>query len=530
LAEHARILELSHDSVIIYDKNGVIGYWNDGAENLYGWSREEAVGRRCQELLLTEFPAAEVGQSCEVEGRWSGEIVRTRRDGTRLTLASRWVLRRDAEGRPIGVIESSADLTEQRRADLQIKTSERRYRTIFDAAGFAIWESDWAEAMRIATASAPSGSDLAAWLSANPDILRAALATTTIRNANEATAILCGAASRETLVGMNLGGRYMPKAVEPLANLVAALAKGAARVECEIQARTLDDRVVDVVLRVTVPSEDARWSNLLVMAVDVTERNDARARMEQAHAELAHAARVSMLGQLASSIAHEVNQPLTAIINYGKSAKRFLGRPEPDLLELDGCLEKILSNGTRAADIVGRVRGLARKAAPEIAPLDIADLIDDTIALIQREAHAQSVTIVRLRTASVPIVIADRVQVQQVLMNLLINGIQAMAEITDRFKELSIEITPFDDGFIEVAVMDCGSGFPAEREVRMFEPFFTTKADGMGMGLSICRSIVEHQGGRISARNNPVHGSTVAFTLPCCPPLTAEPVAPHILI
>ncbi|MGK9235340.1 PAS domain-containing protein [Inquilinus limosus] len=515
LGEQARILELSHDTVIIRDSQDVILYWNDGAEQLYGWRRDEAVGKTCGQLLQCRFPSAEIEAALDAEGQWSGEVVRTRRDGTRLVLASRWLRRRDPDGRPIGVIESSADLTEQRRADALVQASERRYRTIFHSAGFATWESDWSETVRIVTEQASGGESLKAWLAAHPDVVQRAIGAAVIRNANQAAVELFDAAGREALVGSNLCGRYLPEGAGALADILVALADGAAAAESEVRIRTLRNRIVDVVLRVTLLPEGERWSHVLVMAFDVTERNEARARIERSSAELAHAGRVSLLGQLAASIAHEVNQPLTAIVNYGRSARRWLNRPQPDLEEVAGCVDRIVSNATRAADVVSRVRSLARKVAPQPEPVDLSELIEDALALIQREARAGEVVVRRTGGPGLPRVLADRVQVQQVLMNLLMNGIQAMREVTDRKRELCIDTSVLPDGMLRVAVQDCGTGLPAGGgEARIFEPFYTTKADGMGMGLSICRSIIEGQGGRISASNNEEVGATVAFTLP----------------
>ncbi len=521
LGEQARILELSHDTVIIRDRDETIRYWSDGAERLYGWSRQEALGERCNTLLHSSFPSAEVAAALETAGQWSGEVIRTRRDGTRLVLASRWLLRRDPEGRPIGVIESSADVTEQRRADAERRASEERYRTIFEAAGFATWESDWSKAMRIATEEAPSDEPLEAWLAARPERVQTAIGNAVIRNVNQAAVALFGAASKADLVGKDLCGRYMPECAPEFAHIIATLAGGAGAAENETRLRMLDGRIADIVLRVTLLPGCEGWSHVLVMAFDVTERNEARARLEQTSAELAHAARVSMLGQLAASIAHEVNQPLTAIINYGKSARRWLARPEPDLAELSECLEKIISNGTRAGDVIGRVRSLARKAAPQTESLDLDDLIDDAIALIQHEARALNVVIRRSGKAG-PAVVGDRIQIQQVLVNLLMNGIQAMRDMETHKRELCVSIDAFQPGHVRVAVQDCGSGFPDGGAMRIFEPFFTTKKEGMGMGLSICRSIIEAQGGRIEASNNVGTGATVSFTLPA---VKAESVA-----
>lgn len=526
LSEQARILELSHDTVIIRDSNDVILYWNDGAEQLYGWTRQEAVGKTCSELLECRFPAAEVAAALEQHGHWAGEVVRTRRDRTRLVLASRWLRRRDPDGRPVGVIESSADLTEQRRSHARLQASERRYRTIFDAAGFATWEADWSETMRIALAGAPEGVQLRVWLSEHPEIVQKAIAAAVIRDANPAAVQLFEAGTRDALVGANLCGRYLPESMRGLAEILTVLAEGADIAENEVRLRTLGDRVAEVVLRVTLLPEGTDWSHVLVMAFDLTERNEARARFEQVSAELAHAARVSMLGQLAASITHEVNQPLTAIINYGKSAKRWLRKDEPDLDEVAGCVDKMIANGTRAADVVDRVRSLARKAAPRADAIDISELIEDAIALIQREARAQDVRVRRGGAAALPPVVADRVQVQQVLMNLLMNGIQAMREVTGRQRELCIDTAVLPDGVVTVAVADCGTGFPEGGAAKIFEPFFTTKADGMGMGLSICRSIIENQGGKISAFNNAASGATVTFTLPIASNAMAREVEP----
>lgn len=514
LGEQARILELSHDTVIIRDSNDVIVYWNDGAEHLYGWSRHEAVGRSCIELLKGRFPADEIADALDRDGHWSGEVSRMRRDGKPLVLASRWLRRRDPDGRAIGVIESSADLTEQRRADAQVRASEKRYRTIFDSAGFATWESDWSETMRTMLAEAPAGDGRKAWLVAHPGVIEKAISAAVTRDANPAAVQLFEAANRDALIGASLSGRYLPESIGALTDLLLPLADGANMAECEVRLQTLGGRIADVVLRVTLLPEEERWSHVLVMAFDVTERNEVRARFEQVSAELAHAARVSMLGQLAASITHEVNQPLAAIINYGKSAKRWLGKAAPEVEEAAGCVDKMIANGARAAEVVERVRSLARNAAPQADRVHLSDLINDATALIQREARAHLVTVLRRSSDDLPAVLADRVQVQQVLMNLLMNGIQAMRDVADRPRELCIDTSILADGTVKVAVVDCGTGFPAGNEARLFEPFFTTKIDGMGMGLSICRSIIERHGGVISAANNETAGATVSFTLP----------------
>ncbi|WP_407158029.1 ATP-binding protein [Bradyrhizobium sp. STM 3557] len=533
LAEQARILELSHDTVVIRDANNIIQYWNEGAERLYGWTREEAVGKVCQQLLKTVLPGKDVAQQLAQSGAWSGEIMRTRRDGTTLILASRWLQRRDPEGRQIGIIETSADLTESRQAMAERQASEQRYSTIFNAAGFAALECDLSAAMRIVLAT--DGRDLAHRPRSRSDLLREAAGQIRIYNANKAALALFEVDTAADLVpgAMLLAGladAAQDMAREALAQVFAALAQGELLVETETKCATPGGRTIDAVLRVSVLPDGRDWSRVLLMAVDVTERNEARAKIERSSADLAHAGRVSILGQLAGSIAHEVNQPLAAIINYGKSGKRWLARREPDLNEVAECLDKIVANGNRAADVVGRVRALAKKTAPQTSPVDMVLLVQESLALLAREA-ATSSTSIRVEQSGEPAqIVCDRVQVQQVIVNLLMNALQATRGVTERPREIHVTIDGGAEETIEVAVRDSGSGIEGDPD-RIFDPFFTTKSDGMGLGLSICRSIIESQGGRMHASNNALHGATVAFTLPVSIPAEARWRArPNILI
>jgi len=516
LAEQARLLELSHDTVIIRDARDHIIYWNDGAQALYGWTRAEAIGRHCGELLHSEVPAGAVEAALARTGHWAGEITRTRRDGTRIVLTSRWLLRRDPEGESIGVIESSADLTDQKRADAERQRSERRYQTIFNGAVFAIWEADWTQMQAYLAATVPEGADLGAWLADHPEDLHEALGRVDVRDVNAAAVDLFDAPDREALIGNSIPARVLPSSEGKFAQVLAALTADAGTIEQEVRYRTFTGRPIDVLLRMRRLSDSAAWSRVLVMALDVTERNEARARLEQASAELAHAARVSTLGQLAASIAHEVNQPLSAIITYGKSAKRWLARPEPDMAETVNCLDQIVANGSRAADVIARVRTLARKGPAETGRLDLDPLIRESVSLVEREARQAQVAI-RIEGEGADVAVqGDRVQVQQVLVNLLMNAVQAMRNVEGRGRELRIGIARAADAMMRISVRDSGSGIDGD-PARIFEPFFSTKADGMGMGLSICRSIIEAHGGRITARNNPDCGATISLTLPLAP-------------
>ena len=359
LHKQARLLDLTHDTIFVRDMNDAITYWNRGAEELYGWSRDEAVGKVTHQLLKTDFPAPlkAIMEELLRSGRWDGELVHTKRDGTPVTVASRWSLQQDERGRPIAIMETNND---------------------------------------------------------------------------------------------------------------------------------------------------------------VTERNQAQQALQRAQAELAHLNRVMILGELAASIAHEVNQPLAGVVTNGAACLRWLDRKPPDLGEARGAVESVISDGMRASEVIERVRALSKKADPKMLPLNINDVIDDAIRLLRREVL--DLVSLRIELAStLPGVMGDRVQLQQVIINLVMNGIEAMAGIADRPRELVIRSRRHEIEQVLIEVQDAGGGIDPENVDRLFDAFFTTKPNGMGMGLSVCRSIIQSHGGRIWASRNVGAGAAFHFTLPCAP-------------
>jgi PAS domain S-box-containing protein len=261
--------------------------------------------------------------------------------------------------------------------------------------------------------------------------------------------------------------------------------------------------------------------NVGIVCSDVTERKRAEEklraseqRLVDAQLELAHVTRVTTLGELTASIAHEVNQPLAGVIANAEACLRWLDRGTPDLDAVRRSVEWVIDDGNRASEVIRRVRALANKTEIERVPLDVNEIIREVITLVQRELISHQVSLQMELASALPMILGDRVQLQQVIINLVMNGIEAMQTITDRPRELQIRSCQDEPHQVLASLSDCGIGISAKNADRLFHAFFTTKADGMGMGLSICRSIVEAHGGRLWATANQPCGATFQFTLP----------------
>ena len=356
LHDQAELLDVTHDGVFARTMADVITYWNRGAEELYGWKRDEAVGCVSHELMRTKFPVPleEISAELSRTGRWEGELVHTSKDGRQIDVGSRWSLQRDERMRPVAILETNNDITATKHA---------------------------------------------------------------------------------------------------------------------------------------------------------------QAALHAAQAELAHVTRITTLGEMSATIAHEVNQPLAAIVTHGEASLRWLKRDAPVIEEALHAVTRIIGDANRASDVIRRIRELAKKAEPEVTNLDINSVVEEVVALVRHEALSHRVAL-RLNLAPhLPLVLGDRIQLQQVIINLLMNGLQAMAKVADRPRVLFVRTRPYESDKVLVSVEDVGVGMEGESADQLFNAFYTTKPNGMGMGLSICRSIVEAHGGRIWAARNSGPGMTFQFTV-----------------
>lgn len=248
--------------------------------------------------------------------------------------------------------------------------------------------------------------------------------------------------------------------------------------------------------------------------MDVTAAKRAEEAVQEAQAALAHVTRMATLGELTAWITHEVNQPLTGIVTNGAACLRWLDKAPPALDEARRSVEDMISDARRASEVIHRIRALSKKTDAEKVPLDINDVIREGSRLVRREAITHGASL-RLELApELPSILGDRVQLQQVIINLVINAIQAMASVTDRPRTLLIRSQKSEDGRVLVAVRDSGTGIEAKSVNKLFKAFFTTKPSGMGMGLSICRTIIEAHSGQVSAANNSGPGATFQLILP----------------
>jgi len=329
---------------------------------------------------------------------------------------------------------------------------------------------------------------------------------------NKGAERLFGYAAEEA-VGQNIALIIPPDRHDEERAIVERLTRGERVDHFETVRMRKDGRLLDVALTIS-PMKDAagRVVGASKLARDITERKRAEEALRQAQADLAHMSRVTTMGELTASLAHEIKQPISAAMTNAKTCLRWLGRDEPDLAEGREAAARIVKDVTRAADIISRISLLFKKGALQRELVDVNELIREMIVLLRGEANRYSISIRTELAEHLPTVMADRVELQQVFMNLMLNGIDAMKEASGG-SQLTIK-SEVEDGQVRISVSDSGVGLSPEQADQIFRPFFTTKDNGTGMGLPISRSIIESHGGRLWAAGAPGRGATFQFTLP----------------
>jgi C4-dicarboxylate-specific signal transduction histidine kinase len=265
--------------------------------------------------------------------------------------------------------------------------------------------------------------------------------------------------------------------------------------------------------------------SLLIAALLIQGARRRRAELEarQRRDELAHVSRVATVGELTSSLTHELNQPLTAIVTNAQAALRFLLRETPDFMEVEGALREIAKDGKRSGEIMHRLRNLLKKSEIDQAPVDLNEVALEIVALVQADFTAAGVSLTHDLARDLPPVLGDRIQLEQVVLNLLANGLEAAKDLTGRVRTVQVATRKEDEGRAGLTVRDSGPGLSPEILGRVFEPFFTTKAQGMGLGLAVSKSIIEAHGGRLWAEPNQDRGAVFHLTLPAAGEKADEP-------
>ncbi len=408
------------------------------------------------------------------------------------------------------------DTARRQVAETALRESEYRYRNLFQAMAASFWELDFSGVGALLRELKAAGvRDYPAHFRSHPEFVRRMMRATRVIDVNDQAVAVFGCGDKAAM--LESVEPFWPESSNAVyADSVIAAITGRASYSAECKVRAVDGRELDALFTACFPANSVLNGKLLIGVIDISERVRAQDMLQRLQAEFAHAARVSMLGELTASIAHEVNQPLAAIATNASAGARWLDRPEPDLVETRILIDAIVADASRAAGIVGRVRDMAAHRAPERTAVSINGAIEEAFLFLRQELRAHDVALTLHLGHDLPLVMADRMQLQQVVVNLAVNAMQAMTHQEVGARSLSVTSAQAGGG-VSVTVQDSGPGIATENLDRLFQSFFSAKETGMGMGLAICRSIVELHGGSITVANGDAGGACFTFTIDARP-------------
>jgi C4-dicarboxylate-specific signal transduction histidine kinase len=356
------------------------------------------------------------------------------------------------------------------------------------------------------------GDDIAERVANDLSFVRRALDLAPVIGLNEKACAILNAVPSQAIGGSL--GRWCPD--ESLAawnRVFLGYITGAVSYEEESVISRNDGSTLDVILTAAFPKRPDDQVRVVVGLVDVSERVAKERALARTQLELAHAARVATLGELMASIAHEVNQPLGAVVANGNAAYRWLNRPVPDIEEAKVAIQRMISEGGRASEIIARTRRMALKGGGDHSDFELKEMIAEAVDITRRQVAILGATLTLSGDAGAPVIRGDRIQLQQVVINLVVNAAQAMAEQPEGKRKIEVKVVN-EPGQAHIQVSDTGPGLGGTDPARLFDAFFTTKKDGMGMGLSVSKSIVEAHGGTIGVVAREMGGTLFQVRLP----------------